>query len=313
MNRLPLFHPIASLKMPPNLETAKEGDVVGKGRFPSWLHRSMPVGEGLFQTKKTLLSQPTVCQEARCPNLTECWSKKTATFLVLGDHCTRACGFCEIGFSNAPPLPDPLEPERIRNAVLELGLRHVVVTQVARDDLSDGGAAHLVAIARAIRRGNPSVTLEFLTSDLEGNLKALSSLLAENLEIFNHNIETVSRLSPTVRHKATYERSLNLLRFAKFEFPKTLVKSGLMVGLGESQEEVVAALRDLKEAGCDIVTIGQYLQPSRKKLRVKEFVHPDIFSFYEKEGKALGIAEVYAAPFVRSSYNAQEILEKFHG
>lgn len=288
-------------------ETLPEGRAVGMGRFPSWLHRKLPTGTELLKTRKTLGKHalPTVCEEAKCPNLLECWSKKTATFLVLGKECTRACGFCEILTNPTPGLPDPEEPGKLADSVKTLGLEHVVLTQVARDDLPDGGARHLKECIVEIRRQKPKVSIEVLTSDFQGDEKALEIMIEARPDVFNHNIETVERLTSRVRHKATYRRSLKVLSFMRPYMRK--IKSGLMVGLGETSEEVLQTLRDLKEAGVEIVTLGQYLQPSRKKLRVKEFVTEEQFAFYQKEGERLGLSHVYSGPFVRSSYNAKEV------
>lgn len=277
-----------------------------RGRFPSWLHRKIPSGGQIFQTHGILEKYRlnTVCEEAKCPNRLECYTKKTATFLALGKECTRNCGFCDIGFSKAPAAPEADEPERIAKSVQELGLKHAVITMVARDDLPDKGATHIAAIVRAIRILNPQTTIELLTSDFSGDLGALDIALAEKPEIFNHNIETVRSLSPRVRHKAQYDRTLQILRHAKDSGKTSFVKSGIMVGLGETTLEVQETIRDLFHAGCSIITIGQYLQASRSKLRVKEFVTPQQFKSYEEYGLLLGVPHMYCGPFVRSSYNA---------
>lgn len=284
-------------------------DKGAKGRFPRWLHRSMPEGPALAETTSIVRKHRlhTVCEEAKCPNRLECYSKHTATFLVLGKECTRACGFCEIDFSKTPKAPDPEEPENVAESIEALGLKHVVITMVARDDLPDGGAEALVQIMRASRKRNPEITLELLTSDFAGNLEALDTVLAERPEIFNHNLETVRRLSPRVRHKATYERTLSILSHVKQSAKTRFVKSGIMVGLGETDLEVEESLRDLANAGCDIITIGHYLQPSRFKLPVKSFITPEQFDHYAEYGKSLGIKHIYSGPFVRSSYNAEQV------
>ncbi len=276
------------------------------GRFPSWLHRKLPRGGDIFKTNAILEKYRlnTVCEEAKCPNRLECYTKKTATFLALGKECTRNCGFCDIDFSKTPKAPEADEPERIALSVKELGLKHVVITMVARDDLEDQGASQIGKIIHTIRQINPGVTIEVLTSDFSGNLQALDLVLAEKPEIFNHNIETVRSLSPRVRHKAEYDRTLSVLRHAKGSGQTYFVKSGIMVGLGETDQEVEETLVDLRRAGCDIVTIGQYLQASRVKLRVKAFVPPEQFKQYEQFGLNLGIKHMYCGPFVRSSYNA---------
>lgn len=282
------------------------------GRFPSWLHRPLPTHKNFAKTCDLLNEAhlPTVCEEAKCPNRFECYSKKTATFLVCGSTCTRACGFCDIDHAKKPPALDSDEPMRLARTAKMLGLRHVVVTMVARDDLEDGGADHLVQIIRAVRAESPGSTLELLTSDLEGKKNSLDAVLNEQPEIFNHNIETIERLTPKVRHTATYKRSLEVLRYAKSSGQAKWIKSGLMVGLGEEPEEVEATLRDLQSAGVDIVTIGQYLQPSRKKLRVKAFIPPETFNAYADFGLSIGIEQMFCGPFVRSSYNADALYQR---
>jgi lipoic acid synthetase len=280
------------------------------GRFPSWLHRKLPKGGEIFKTNAILEKYRlnTVCEEAKCPNRLECYTKKTATFLALGKACTRNCGFCDIDFTKAPKAPEADEPDRIAFSARDLGLKHVVITMVARDDLPDGGSLAMAQIIRRVREVNPGSTIEVLTSDFSGNLNSLDTVLAEAPEIFNHNIETVRSLSPRIRHKALYEQTLSVLSHAKQSKKTRFVKSGIMVGFGEAEEEVQETIRDLHSAGCDIITIGQYLQASRVKLRVKEFVTPEQFKRYEEYGLALGARHVYSGPFVRSSYNASLFL-----
>lgn len=291
------------------LNKLPENPEQGHGRFPSWLHRQIPRGGNLFKTdaivKKYHLN--TVCEEAKCPNRLHCYSHKTATFLALGKACTRNCGFCDIDFTKQPVSPEKNEPDRIAFSVQELGLKHVVVTMVARDDLSDGGAAHMAEIIRSVRAKNADCTIEVLTSDFNGNMSALDLVLDERPEVFNHNIETVRAMTPRVRHKATYDRTLTVLKHAKDSGKAPFVKSGLMVGLGETEEQVLETLQDLKNAGCDIVTIGHYLQADRRKLTVKAFITPELFKRYEEYGYSLGIQQMYSGPFVRSSFNAGEV------
>ena len=279
--------------------------------LPSWFRRKIPAGGQSFKTDTILRKYRlnTVCEEAKCPNRMECYHKSTSTFLALGKACTRNCGFCDIDFTKAPKALEEDEPERIARSAKELGLKHVVITMVARDDLSDGGAAQIAAIIRAIRKESPKSTVEVLTSDFNGNKYSVDLVLTEHPEIFNHNLETVRSLSPRIRHKADYDRSLSVLRHAKNSGAVRYVKSGMMLGFEEKEEEVHQALRDLHAAGCDIVTLGQYLQPSSKKLRVKEFVHPNQFKSYEQYGLSLGIKQMYCGPFVRSSYNAGALFE----
>ncbi len=284
-----------------------EGDE--KGNFPSWLRRPLPKGENLFQTGNIIHERRlhTVCEEAKCPNRLECFSKKTATFLILGNQCTRACGFCEIGFSKTPPPPDPDEAKLVTESSKALGLKHVVITMVARDDLDDGGASHLVHVIKTLRKEMSDVTIEVLTSDFNGNFDAIDLVIDEAPEIYNYNIETIRRLTPTVRHKATYDRTLKILSHIKKRNTSRFVKSGLMVGFGENIDEVYETISDLHDNGVDIITIGQYLRPSKKKLQVKEFVPPERFKTFEEYGRSIGVLYVYAGPFVRSSYNADLI------
>lgn len=300
--------------LPENPETADDDKAVGPGRFPSWLHRKLPKGGALWQTSRVVQENRlhTVCEEANCPNLLECWSKKTATFLVMGKACTRNCGFCDIDFTKSPKSLEADEPFRVADSVKKLGLKHVVITMVARDDLADGGAHHMAEVIFEIRSQCPETTIEVLTSDLAGNMQSLDIILKAGPEIFNHNIETVRALTPRVRHVATYDRTLAVLKHAKEyrQNPYMLVKSGLMVGLGEEPQQVHETLRDLQESGCDIVTIGQYLQPNRRKLLVKSFVAPQEFKQYEEYGYALGLKHMYCGPFVRSSYNANLVIQQ---
>lgn len=297
--------------LPENPDLEDPNRAVASGRFPKWLHRKLPAGNLLWQTQKILVEHrlPTVCEEAKCPNLLECWSKKTATFLAMGKTCTRNCGFCDIDFSKQPLPLESDEPLRLAASVKALGLKHVVITMVARDDLEDGGASHLTEIVTEVRLANPNVTIEVLTSDFNGNRESLFKIIAFKPEVFNHNIETVRALTPRVRHRATYERSLSVLETVSSSGAPILVKSGLMVGLGESVEEVQETIRDLRSVGCQIITIGQYLQPNRHKLLVKEFVPPDQFQAYADYGKAIGVKHMYCGPFVRSSYNAAAALQ----
>ena len=280
------------------------------GRFPSWLHRKMPSGKSLWKTMDAVYALPTVCEEAKCPNLLECWSQKTATFLAMGKECTRNCGFCDIDFNTKPQPLSADEPQRIAESVKKLGLRHAVITMVARDDLPDGGASHVAEIIREVKK---NATVEVLTSDFQGSDEALATVLDAEPNIFNHNIETVERLSPRVRHKASYERTLEVLRFVRKYKPNSLLKSGFMVGLGEEIFEIEETIKDLHEVGCQIITIGQYLQPSRRKLRVKSFITPQEFEGFVAFGKKLGVPFIYSGPFVRSSYNAAAVFEVLNG
>ncbi len=263
------------------------------------------------------LSLVTVCEEARCPNIHECWAReRTATFMLAGDICTRHCGFCAVGKGKPGDL-DPEEPERVAEAAAELKLSHAVVTSVNRDDLEDGGAAHFAATIRAIRRRVPACTVEVLIPDFRGNEAALDVVLAEAPEILNHNTETVPRLYRRVRPEARYDQSLELLaradRSRRATGARVRTKSGLMVGLGETIDELIATLADLRAAGCDIATLGQYLQPHARRLPVEKYYAPAEFERLRREGEAMGFARVEAGPLVRSSYHARRALEAAAG
>ncbi|MBS4170061.1 Lipoyl synthase [Neochlamydia sp. AcF95] len=316
MNPLELFDNTPRIKkkklniLPINPDVARQDRAVGLGRFPSWLHRKLLPGSNVWKTGHIFNQNrlPTVCEEAKCPNLMECWSKKTATFLVMGKECTRACGFCDIDFSKAPKALEADEPQRVAESVLALGLKHVVITMVARDDLLDGGAEHLSKVIVEVRRQVGEVTIEVLTSDFAGEHASLDVILKACPEIFNHNLETVRALTPRVRHRATYDKTLRVLSYVRKQgAPSLLLKSGIMVGLGESETEVFETLKDLKAVGCDIITLGQYLQPQKNKLLVKEFITPQQFKKYEEYGYSLGIKNMYCGPFIRSSYNAEAV------
>lgn len=251
----------------------------------------------------------TVCESARCPNLPECWSKKTATFMILGDTCTRSCGFCAIKVGKGLEL-DPFEPLNVAKVTKDLGLKHVVVTSVARDDLKDQGATQFARTIEAIHRECPGVIVEVLTPDFKGSDECLQAVVDAFPEIYNHNIETIARLHTVVRPQAKYSRTMRVLERVKEMDSRIYTKSGLMLGLGETQEEVVATLKDLRAIGVDAVTIGQYLRPTMKHLPVVEYIHPEVFKEYEKIGEELGFAFVASGPFIRSSYNAIAFSEK---
>jgi len=245
----------------------------------------------------------TICEEARCPNVWECWNNRTATFLILGDICTRRCHYCAVT-TGRPGELDREEPIRVAQAVQALGLRHAVITSVNRDELEDGGAAMFVETIRQIRRLTPSCAVEVLIPDFEGNEAALAAVVAERPDILNHNIETVRRLFPTVRPQGKYDRSITLLDRARRMGART--KSGLIVGMGETTDEVCEVMRDLRAVGCDIITIGQYLQPTKQHLPVARFYHPDEFAAFKAEGLSLGFSHVESGPLVRSSYHAEQ-------
>jgi len=277
-------------------------------RLPDWLRITLPTSDSFARTRNLLdeLKLHTVCESAKCPNHWECWEKGTATFMIAGDRCTRACGFCAV--STAKPLPlEADEPRRVAEATRRMRLRHIVITAVARDDLADGGAEHFRKTVEAVRELNPDIMIEVLVPDFNESDAAIESVLAANPHIFNHNLETVRRLTPSVRHRATYDRSLSVLRRVKDKRGDTIyTKSGMMLGLGEAEEEVMMALEDLRRAGCDILTLGQYLQPTLRHLPVVEFVSPAKFEEYGRRAGKLGFVHVASGPMVRSSYHADE-------
>jgi len=278
---------------------------------PAWLRKSLPRGKD-FQRVKNLLSDAglnTVCQEANCPNMFECFSKDTSTFMILGAHCTRNCRFCNVTWGITLP-PDPDEPKKIAQAALALKLKYVVVTSVTRDDLEDGGASHFAKTIDAIKNrlpDNPKV--EVLIPDFQGNIKALQTIVAANPDVVNHNIETVPFLYPFVRPEADYQQSLDLFKNVKKIDALMPVKSGIMVGLGETIEQLEQTIGDLFDHGCDILTIGQYLQPTKSHLKVEKYYSPDEFAMLENLAKHIGFKRIAAGPFVRSSYQAKDLFE----
>lgn len=280
----------------------------GVDRRPPWLTVRIPMGEGYTRLKGIMrgLELNTVCEEARCPNIAECWGHGTSTFMILGDVCTRACAFCAVKSGKRGGDIDADEPERVAEAVVRMGLRHAVVTSVDRDDLHDGGAGIFAATIRAIRRRAPGTTIEVLTPDFQGDHDALRTVMDAVPEIFNHNVETIGRLYRRVRPKADLRRSLELLRAAKRMEVRSRTKSGLMVGLGEEMEEVKELLRDMRAHDVEIVTIGQYLRPSLKHHPLIRFWHPDEFAELRDYGLGLGFSHVESGPLVRSSYHAHE-------
>ena len=286
--------------------------VAPRPRRPEWMKVRAPSADSrYFEVRELLHGQrlTTICEEARCPNIAECWGRGTATFQILGDTCPRACRYC-YGHSGRPDAPpDPLEPLRLAQAAAQMGLEHVVVTSVDRDDLPDKGAKHFAATVRALKTKLPEVSVEVLTPDfLDFEEDALRTVLAEQPEVFNHNIETVRRLHRRMRGaKASYDKALWLLRRAKeVASYRVLTKSGIIVGLGETNDEVVETMSDLREHGVDVVTIGQYLQPSSRHAAIDRWVHPDEFRWFREQGEALGFGSVFSGPLVRSSYRADE-------
>ncbi len=286
--------------------------VADRPRRPEWMKVRAPSKDGsYFDVQKLIhgLSLHTICEEARCPNISECWGRGTATFQILGDTCTRACRYCYVHSGKPSDPVDPLEPMRLAQAAAQMQLKHVVVTSVDRDDVPDRGAGHYAATIRAIKSKLPNASVEVLTPDfLDVEEEALQTVLAARPEVFNHNIETVRRLHRAMRGgKADYDKALWLLRRAKeIADYNVLTKSGIIVGLGETNDEVVETMRDLRASGVDVVTIGQYLQPSAKHAEIDRWVHPDEFRWFREQGEALGFGSVFSGPLVRSSYRADE-------
>ncbi len=278
-------------------------------RLPPWIRTSLRTDASFPRVHDLLsgLKLHTVCRSARCPNRAECWNRGTATFLILGDTCTRDCRFCAVA-SGRPSAPDPDEPRRVGEAVRALGLRYVVLTSVTRDDLADGGAAYFAAAIRGVREAAPGAGIEVLTPDFQGLETSADVVLDARPDVFGHNLETVQRLQPAVRPQASYENSLKVLRRAARR-RTAAVKSGIMVGMGEREEEVYGAMEDLREAGCECLTVGQYLMPEPGRHPVARFVAPDEFVRYAERAKALGFRHVASAPLVRSSYRAEELLQ----
>lgn len=278
---------------------------------PEWLRVKAPQWERVGNVKEILrdLELNTVCEEASCPNIGECFNAGTATFLIMGPACTRACPYCDIDFDKKPQALDPTEPTRLAQAVKRMGLKHVVITSVNRDDLPDGGASQFVRCIEEIRATSPVTTIEVLIPDLCGNWEALAIILDAQPEVLNHNTETIPRLYRSVRPQGNYQRTLELLRRTRQLAPWVYTKSGLMVGLGETDAEISEVMRDLRGVECDILTIGQYLQPTQKHLKVDDFVSPAQFDAWRELGESLGFLQVVSSPLTRSSYHAEQIQE----
>ncbi len=282
-----------------------------RSRLPSWLKNKDPLQKGMITTKNLLqgLKLNTVCQEARCPNIGECFARKTATFMILGEKCPRNCRFCAVTSGEPSPV-DPREPDRIVEAVSRLKLRHVVITSVTRDDLPDGGSRQFVRVIEKLRSYDPDLKIEILTPDFQQDSRALDRIIAARPDIFNHNIETVPRLYSRVRPEACYQGSLKVLERVARNPANIITKSGLMLGLGENRKEVIEVFRDLQKINCDMLTIGQYLQPARSNLPVQEYIKPETFQQYKEKALEIGFKAVASGPHVRSSYLAEEISQE---
>lgn len=280
-------------------------------RLPAWLKRPVSSGgkTGAVEAALTDANLHTVCVEAKCPNRGECFGRGTATFLILGKTCSRSCGFCSVSHGEPEPL-DIDEPHRVAAAVGRMGIIHAVITSVTRDDLEDGGAGQFAEVVRLLKHEQPCVTVEVLVPDFAGSQEALTAVLGSGPHVFNHNVETVERLYPAVRPQAGYRRSLEILAKAAEYEVQLNVKSGLMVGLGETQDEVLRTLFDMRETGCSMVTMGQYLRPSREQVPVAEYITPRQFDLYRERALSMGFSEARCGPFVRSSYRAEEMVKE---
>ncbi|MCS6866984.1 MAG: lipoyl synthase [Gemmataceae bacterium] len=278
-------------------------------RLPAWLKRPLPAGNGNNFTARLIedLRLETVCESARCPNRPECWARRTATFMIMGNHCTRTCSFCSVPKGTPEPLADD-EPQRLAEAAARLGLKHVVITSVTRDDLPDGGAAHFVRCIAAVRQRLPEAAVEVLTPDFLGDPAAIDAVIDAQPNVFNHNLETVPRLHRVVRGRALYARSLGLLERVKRRAPHIVTKAGLMLGIGETIDELFDVLADLRAIDCDVLTLGQYLAPTAKHIPVQRFVPPEEFAALAATARLLGFRQVVAGPYVRSSYHADAMV-----
>jgi lipoic acid synthetase len=303
-----MHFPAAQANLAPYaMSCSKIDPALHQARKPSWIKVRLPSNPVFFSTKALIsdLRLHTVCESAQCPNRWECWSQGTATFMIAGERCTRACGFCAV--STAKPFAlEADEPERVVQGVLRLKLRHVVITAVARDDLKDGGANHFARTINGIRNADPSIVIEVLVPDFNGREESLAEVLAAKPDIFNHNLETVERLTPFVRSRAKYRLSLSVLRRAKEIDPEVVTKSGIMLGLGETEPELFQAMDDLRESGVRVLTLGQYLRPTPQHLPVVEYISPETFATYREIGLSKGFEYVASGPLVRSSYHASD-------
>jgi lipoic acid synthetase len=289
------------------MSCSKIDPALHRAKKPDWIKVRLPSNPVFFSTKALIsdLRLHTVCEEAQCPNRWECWSAGTATFMIAGERCTRACGFCAV--TTAKPFAlEADEPDRVAQAVTRMKLRHVVVTAVARDDLRDGGAEHFARTIEAIRTAQPEITIEVLTPDFHAKEECLATIANARPDIFNHNVETVERLTPMVRSRAKYRLSLQVLRRMKELLPKKATKSGIMLGLGETEPEIFQTMDDLREAGVEALTMGQYLRPTAQHLPVVEYIHPDTFALYKEIAEKKGFSHVASGPLVRSSYHAAD-------
>lgn len=279
-------------------------------RKPDWLKKELPDGRSMKDMRSLLrgLELHTICESALCPNIGECWGEKTATLMIMGEICTRRCGFCDVT-TGRPTTLDPDEPESVAKAIEAMGIEHAVITTVTRDDIEDGGAAHFAETIRAVHRRCKGTTVEALISDFDGREDLLKILLDARPEVLGHNLETIERLHRKVRPRFRYDRSLEVLAMSRRLAPDVWTKSNIMVGLGETEEEVIQMMRDLRAVDCDFLTVGQYLRPSDRHLPVREFVHPDLFKEYETAANELGFKYVFSGPFVRSSYQAGSALQ----
>lgn len=279
-------------------------------RKPDWLRKKLSlVKQRPMKAELRDLNLHSVCEEASCPNISECFAKGVATVMIMGDTCTRSCKFCNVK-TGKPLALDPKEPENVAHWIKMHGFRHIVITSVDRDDLKeDLGSTHFAKVVRVAKEVNPKTSIEVLTPDFQGRPECIERVCLEPLSVFNHNLETVRRLTPQVRSASNYQRSLNVIKYVKENHPRILTKSGIMLGLGETCDEVLESMRDLHAHGCELLTLGQYLQPSQQHFPVQEFIHPDQFAAYKEQGEKMGFKAVFSGPFVRSSYLADELIK----
>lgn len=281
---------------------------------PEWLRKKLSLTkQRSVKAELRDLKLHSVCEEAACPNISECFSKGVATVMIMGDTCTRACKFCNVK-TGRPDSLDPNEPENVAKWIQAHGYKHIVITSVDRDDLKDDlGSTHFGKVIREAKKLNPKTSIEVLTPDFQGREECIERICVEPISVFNHNMETTRVLTPQVRSASNYDRSLSVIRYVKNNHPKILTKSGIMLGLGETRDDLLQSMQDLVDNGCDLLTLGQYLQPTKKHLEVKEFIHPDQFAEYKELGEQMGFKKVFSGPFVRSSYLADELIEGLEG
>lgn len=301
------------MELTPGMQKARTQYLKTMDKKPEWFKIQLPTQEVYQKVKQIVNSKSiaTVCEEARCPNIGECWSGGTATFMIMGDTCTRGCRFCHIKTALTPNPLNPYEPQELAQSIKQMNIDYAVITSVDRDDLPDQGSSHFARSVKEIRKANPGIKIEILTPDFQGQVELIDKIIQAKPDVFAHNIETVKRLQSKVRdRRANYEQSLKVLKYVKEKDPKMYTKSSIMVGVGETKEEVIEAMKDLRKIGVDMLTIGQYLRPAQRLMPVHEYIHPTTFEFYKKEGEKLGFTYVLSGPLIRSSYKAGDFFKQ---